>query len=165
MSGSPRVTLQGVSDGCNAFRRLDSFTDDVLAEILNTEHDERNQNRLGTLTGITATKPKPRVPLDVSTNRLQDATNDAYRIVRLARWGNRILDSIFQASRRKSSTSSCLLLRKYPFVSIFLYEIHNFLCRIELLCSKSFWEVDAGARYQVEACWMSCSEYSDKRKH
>jgi hypothetical protein len=86
------------------------------------------------------------------TSRPQTQQTRAYRIVRLAKWGSRIWDSIFQVSCRKSSTSSCLLLRKYPFVSILLYEIRNFLCRIELLYSKSSWGVDAGAHYQVEAC-------------
>lgn len=86
------------------------------------------------------------------TNRLQRQQMCVCRIVRLARWGGRTLGSIFQAPHRKSLTSPSLLLRKYPFVSIFRYEIHNFLYRTEPLCSKSFWEGDAGAHHQVGAC-------------
>jgi|GraSoi_2013_80cm_1033760.scaffolds.fasta_scaffold01637_2 hypothetical protein len=75
----------------------------------------------------------------------------SYKIGNLARWIGDILDRIFCA--RLLSGEHVLSLSRYPLGKAFLFELRNFLGRIELLYSRCVWAgVDLGPYYQQAPC-------------
>ncbi len=75
----------------------------------------------------------------------------SYKIGKLAQWVGGIFDRVLYAL--EFSTVPHLSPCRYPLGKVFLFELRNFLGRIELLYSKCVWAgVDLGPYYQRARC-------------